>query len=137
MPAKKTKETVGDEVDTAPIKALIGTAKVGLKKIWEPSVAIRETLRTEVIADTPSADEIAEMEKQLNPIYTIVPPEITRTWAKDYAKNNVELVEEVNNAYKDRYARLESQHEVAQGILRHKCPLLYATAADEDCLKSA
>jgi hypothetical protein len=44
----------------------------------------------------------------------IVPPDITKTWANEYAKNNAELVEEVNNAYKERYARLESQHQVAQ-----------------------
>ena len=136
MPAKKAKETVVYEVDTDPIKALIDTAKGGLKKIWEPSAAIIESLRTDEIARTPSADAIAEMEDHLNPIYMIVPPDITKTWAKEYAKNNAELVEEVNNAYKERYARLESQHQVAQGILRHKCPLLYATAADEDCLKS-
>ena len=86
IPGKKRKETAVDEVDTAPIRQLVKTAKVGLGKIWEPPVAILETLRTNKIADTPSADEIAEMESQLDPIYSIVQPDITKTWSKDYAK---------------------------------------------------
>lgn len=98
---------------------------------------MRETLKTDAITEPPSVDEIAEMElKKLNPIYMIVPLNITKCWANKYAKDNSELVKQVNDAYKERYVRLESQHEVAQGILRHKCPLLYATAADEGHLKS-
>jgi hypothetical protein len=136
MTSKKAKEAVINEVDDAPIETLINTAKIGLNKIWEPTETMIETLKPDAVADPPSVEEIADMEKKLNPIYTIVPLNITRCWANKYAKDNNRLASRVHDAYKERYVRLELQHEVAQGILRHKCPLLYATAAEGGHLKS-
>ena len=137
MPAKKSQEAVINEEDVDPIEAFIMTAKTGASKIWEPTLDTIAALKPENIESHEEIDKILTgIRKKLNPIYSIIPFEVTKCYSTKFIKEHPDLADRVHEAYKERYQRLELQHQVAELNLQHQCPILYATANDEGHLSA-
>ena len=132
MPAKKSQETVIDEEIVDPIETFIATAKTGLSKIWEPTLDTIAALKPENIDTHEEIDKILSgIRKKLNPIYSIIPFEVAKCYSTKWIKEHPDLADRVHTAYKERFERLELQHQVAELILRHQCSILHAIANDE------
>ena len=134
MPAKKAQETVIDEESVDSIETLISTAKTGLSDVWEPSLDTIAALDPDNIELTTHENVngiLTGIREKLNPIYSIIPFEVAKCWSTKWIKDHPALADRVHKAYKERFERLELQHQVAELNLQHQCPMLYAVANEE------